>query len=154
MILSRRDGFLTIRILADLVSVPRVPGDPMKTNILLQLNYLVAAGCLLTVGCQGRTVSDPIQALPVPGPVTTSMKAQPGSPAGVGHHAANPVHRICCQVAPALAQQSQADNVQPVSYYQDPIANEAAQLQANQFPSPEETLQQPLSLNPGSPVTP
>jgi|GEM_PF-6892568 hypothetical protein len=126
----------------------------MKTNILLQLNYLVAVGCLLTVGCQGRTVSDPIQALPTPGPATTSIKAQPGSPTGVGHHVANPVHRICCQVAPALAQQPQVDSVQPVSYYQDPIANEAAQLQANQFPSPEETLQQPLPVNPGSPVTP
>lgn len=126
----------------------------MKTYIPWRLNYLVAVGCLLTMGCQGRTVSDPIQALPTPEPVTTSTTAQPGIPAGSGHHATNPVHRICCQVAPALAQQSQADSVQPVSYYQDPIGNEAAQLQANQFPSPEETLQQPLPVNPGPPVTP
>ena len=124
----------------------------MKTNIPWRLNYLITVGCLLIVGCQGRTVPDPIQALPTP--VTASTTTQPGIPAGSAHHATNPVHRICCQVAPALAQQSQANSVQPVSYYRDPIANEAAKLQANQFPSPEETLQQPLPLNPGPPVTP
>ena len=126
----------------------------MKMNALWQLNYLVALGCLLTVGCQGRAVSEPLQALPTPGPVTTSTTGQPGSPVGLAHQTANPVHRICCQVAPALARQSQADSVQPASYYQDPIANEAARLQANQFPSPQETLQQPLPINPGLPVTP
>ncbi len=126
----------------------------MKTYIPWRLNYLVTVGCLLAVGCQGRTVPDPMQALPTPGPITTSTKTQPGSPTDVRHHATNPVHRICCQVAPALAQPTQSDSVQPVSYYQDPIANEAAQLQANQFPSPEETLQQPLPVNPGPPVTP
>ena len=126
----------------------------MKMNALLRLNYLVALGCLLTVGCQGRAVSDPIQALPTPGPVTTSTTGQLDGPAGSAPHVANPVHRICCQVAPALARQSQADSVQPASYYQDPIANEATRLQVNQFPSPEETLQQPLPLNPGPPVTP
>lgn len=126
----------------------------MKMNARLLLDYLVAVGCLLTVGCQGRAVSDPIQALRAPGPVTTSTTGHPDGPAAFGHHTTNPVHRICCQVAPALARQSSAGSVQPASYYQDPIANEATRLQVNQFPSPEETLQQPLPVKPRPPVAP
>ncbi|MEO2022212.1 MAG: hypothetical protein ABGX05_10340 [Pirellulaceae bacterium] len=126
----------------------------MKINALLRLDCLVAVCCLLTVGCQGRAVSDPLQALPTLGPATTSTTGQLDGPAGFAPHVANPVHRICCQVAPALARQSPASSVKTTSYYQDPIANEATRLQVNQFPSPEETLQQPLPRMPRTLVGP